>query len=104
MPPTLSAAEVSRIAVLAKVHIEPADIDRTRADLAAVLGYMEILRTLPPSPPEGTAGATGPETPTRHRLADDTPGIMLPVEALIAMAPASSGRCVRIPKVLGEGS
>jgi len=73
-----------------------------------VLGYMEILRTLPPSPPEGTAegtaGATGPETPTRHRLADDTPGIMLPVEALIAMAPASSGRCVRIPKVLGEGS
>jgi len=99
MPDPISVSDVHRIASLARLHVEVSAVERTRRELDAVLGYMDTLSAL-----QGSDGVAGAAAPTLNRLADDVPGAMLPAAALMAMAPATDGVFVKIPKVLGAGS
>ncbi|MCC6660667.1 MAG: Asp-tRNA(Asn)/Glu-tRNA(Gln) amidotransferase subunit GatC [Phycisphaerales bacterium] len=103
----LSADEVRRVAALARLALTQEQVERYRADLAAVLGYMERLRGL------DLAGAlplahVGEEV---NRLDADEPGPVLPDGVLQKMAPATwaggtglqTGVFIKVPKVLGGG-
>ncbi len=95
----LTAADVRKVARLARLALPEDQIEEHRVRLAAVLGYVERLGELDLTGVEPLAHV-GEEA---HRLRADVPGPALPTEALMAMAPDTMPPFVRIPKVLGDG-
>ena len=96
---SLSAAQVRKVAGLAKLELADAEVERLRGELGAILAYAQRLQGLNLDNIEPLATPlelTGP-------MDDDVPGGTLPPEALQAMAPATDGPFVRVPKVLGDG-
>ena len=100
MPEPLSAADVQRIARLARLSLADAQVEAERTRLAAVLGYMERLRELDLTGIEPLASPL--DAPAALRA--DEPGPTLPTSALMAMAPETVEPFVRVPKVIGEGA
>lgn len=94
----LSTADVLRIAALSKLSVDAASAERLRGELATVLSYMDVLRRMP-EPVDAGLAAGGV-----NRLGKDEPGPMLPRDVLLAMAPATDGPFVSIPRVIGEGA
>lgn len=99
MSQDLSIEDVRKVARLAKLAVTDADAERYRAELAAVLGYVERLREVDVSGVEPMAHVSG-ET---NKLREDDPGATLDREALMRMAPDAGDGFVRVPKVLGDG-
>ncbi len=99
MDESLSADDVRRVAKLARLRLDAAQIDRYRAQLAAVLGHMDHLRELDL---EGVEPLTHVGEVT-NRLRDDEPGPTLNPETIASLAPESAGGYVVVPKVLGDG-
>ena len=97
MAELLSADAVHRIAALARLSVDPPETDRLRADLTAVIGYMNVLQAVP-------ATTVASDLQGANRLDEDSPGPMLPREALLEMAPVTRGPFVAIPRVIGEGA
>ncbi|MCB9841378.1 MAG: Asp-tRNA(Asn)/Glu-tRNA(Gln) amidotransferase subunit GatC [Phycisphaeraceae bacterium] len=98
-PVELTDGDVHRVARLARLAIPHDEVAGYRQTLAAVLGYVQRLQTLDLEGVEPLARVT--DEP--HRLRKDEPGVALPTEALMKMAPASMAPFVEIPKVLGDG-
>lgn len=96
----LTVSDVRKVARLARLAIPEDRLEDHRIALAAVLGYVDRLRTLDLAGVEPLAHVG--EEP--HRLRADVPGTALPTETLMSMAPDSMAPFVRIPKVLGEGA
>ncbi|MCW5764859.1 MAG: Asp-tRNA(Asn)/Glu-tRNA(Gln) amidotransferase subunit GatC [Phycisphaeraceae bacterium] len=94
-----SAQHVRAVARLSRLAAGDAEVERLRRDLGAILGYVERLRELDLS---GVEPMASPLDMTA-RPAPDEPGPALPTDTLVAMAPASQGPFVRIPKVTGGG-
>ncbi|MFN0132050.1 MAG: Asp-tRNA(Asn)/Glu-tRNA(Gln) amidotransferase subunit GatC [Phycisphaerales bacterium] len=95
----LTLDDARRVARLARLELSDEQLERYRAQLDAVLGYIDQLRAL---------DLAGVEPLTRvgddaNRLDDDVPGPCLPTAALIAMAPDAVGPFIQVPRVLGEG-
>jgi len=106
--PSLTDADVRKIAALSKLTVDDGDLDIERQRLSAVLGYVDRLRTLDLEGVEPMTRAS--DEPARLR--DDTPGESLPSETLANLAPdlfetcdseGNAERLIRVPKVLGEG-
>jgi aspartyl-tRNA(Asn)/glutamyl-tRNA(Gln) amidotransferase subunit C len=95
----LSAAEVRKVARLARLDLSDDQVEQYRAQLSAVLGYVDRLRTLDLSGVEPMSHPGGQV----NRLDDDVPHDPLPTEALMRMAPARMEPFVEVPKVIGEG-
>ena len=96
----LSADQVRKVARLSRLAVSNDKVEEYRAKLAAVLGYMERLQELDLSGVEPVTNVAG----SLNRLDADTPGPMLPAEALMKMAPESLPPFVKVPKVLDDGS
>ncbi|MEQ8768933.1 MAG: Asp-tRNA(Asn)/Glu-tRNA(Gln) amidotransferase subunit GatC [Phycisphaerales bacterium] len=99
MPDELSIEDVRKVARLARLAVSDADAERYRAELAAVLGYIERL---------GEVDVAGVE-PMAHvadavnMLRDDEPGAAFDPSVVEKLAPEAADGFIRVPKVLGEG-
>lgn len=100
--------EVRRIAALARLRLTDAEAVALSKDFAAVLGYVDRLRSrdeadaeeplvhaVPSKEPAGTLRADEP--------APSGPAAPLSREEVLRLAPDKSGPHVRVPRVLEEG-
>lgn len=99
-PATLSAAEVRKVAGLARLALDDRQVEQYRTQLSAVLGYVQRLQSLDLSAVEPLSHP-GEQT---NRLRDDRPGPTLSTDALMRMAPDALPPFIKVPKVIGEGA
>ncbi len=95
----LSAAQVRKVASLAKLDLADTEIERLRGELGAILWYAQRLQSLnldDVEPLTTPLEMTGP-------MAADEPSGVLGSDVLHAMAPETDGPFVKVPKVLGDG-
>ncbi|HEY4241008.1 MAG TPA: Asp-tRNA(Asn)/Glu-tRNA(Gln) amidotransferase subunit GatC [Kofleriaceae bacterium] len=96
--PDLARAEVEQIAALARLHLEPAELDRMQHELGAILAHVEAL----------AAVDTTDVPPLTHpiaidlRLRADEIAPSLPAEAALAAAPKTDGAYFVVPAILGD--
>lgn len=107
-PAALTDADIRKVAKLSRLAITDDQIPAMRHKIAAALGYIERLRSVDldgVEPMTNPAAAYTSDSQDSNRLDDDVIGPMLPTQALMDMAPATShGQFVLVPKVLdGEG-
>ena len=88
--------EVKRIAALARLSMDDAEVDRMRRDLAAILTYVEALAGVDTTGVEPTAHVIPLATPMR---ADQPEPVMDPALA-VANAPDASGSAFVVPRVI----
>mgnify|MGYP001214740268 CR=1 FL=1 len=103
--PALTAADVRKVARLARLALTDEEAEAERERLAAVLAYAERLRGLDLAGVEPMTHVGDLETVLR----DDEPeaegtGSRLTSDDLMQMAPETMPPFVRVPKVLGDGS
>lgn len=96
---TLSAAQVRKVASLAKLELADAEVERLRGELGAILVYAQRLQSLNLDDVEPL---TTPLEMTGPMAADVVSGV-LGAEVLHSMAPETDGPFVKVPKVLGDG-
>jgi aspartyl-tRNA(Asn)/glutamyl-tRNA(Gln) amidotransferase subunit C len=92
-------SEVLGIAALARLEVTGDGVDRTVAELARILEFVERMRVLDagadPAPPDGAAG---------DGLREDATGTRgLTAESALAMAPEAADGFFLIPPVLEAG-
>ena len=91
-----SAADVAKMASLARIRVNDAEVQRLSADVARVIDYVELLFAVDVEgvePMRQPAVETGPLRP-------DEPRPVLGVRAIAGSAGAVDG-LVRVPKVIG---
>jgi len=94
MPITKSAVE--HIAHLARIHIEPADIDKYALDLSQILDLAEQMNSVPTSEVEPLAHPQNIEL----RLRPDQVTEINARERLQAVAPAAERGLYLVPKII----
>ncbi|MHC4446994.1 MAG: Asp-tRNA(Asn)/Glu-tRNA(Gln) amidotransferase subunit GatC [Planctomycetota bacterium] len=99
MPEPLSLDEVRHVAKLARLRLEEEQLARYRSQLADVLDHIAKLNELDV---EGVEPMAHPSDVT-NRLAEDEVAPPMPVEALLANAPATEDHFLAVPKILGDG-
>jgi aspartyl-tRNA(Asn)/glutamyl-tRNA(Gln) amidotransferase subunit C len=94
----LTREQVAHVAKLARLALQPDRIETYRTQLGAILGHIAKLNAVNV---EGTEPMAHPFD-AANRLADDVPEPSMPVEALLANAPATEGPYLAVPKVLAD--
>lgn len=94
----LSVEEVRRIATLARLRLSSEEEQRLAGELSAILDYVRQLAELDVSgvEPMTHALAAGEATPMRED--EVRPG--LPIEKVLANAPARAGTCFEVPRII----
>ena len=95
-PTSLDPATVRRIAKLARLHVEDADIPRLQGELGAILGLVEQLAAVDVEGIEPLTGAAVMAMRMREDAVMDG-GI---AEAVLANAPDRAGVYYAVPKVV----
>jgi aspartyl-tRNA(Asn)/glutamyl-tRNA(Gln) amidotransferase subunit C len=98
-PSSLSAADVRRVASLARLSLSDAQVEQYRSQISSILWYVHRLSELDL---EGIEPLTHASEGV-NRLDPDQPGPTLPNAALMGMAPDPMPPFVKVPKVIGEG-
>ena len=93
---SLDPATVRRIAALARLHVEEADVPRLQEELNGILGWIEQLNEVDVEGVEPLAGATLRALPMREDVVTD--GAMM--AAVLANAPERIGDFYAVPKVV----
>ena len=94
----LTRADVEKVALLARLRLSEAELDTMTSQLAAIVGYVELLAEVDT---EGVA-------PMAHAVelsnvfAEDRVEPSLPRESALANAPRRNDRGYLVPAVLGE--
>ncbi len=96
---SMSAEAVRKVARLSRLAIREEQVEMYRAQLAAVLGYIDRLREVDVSGAEPMANVGG----TTNRFGADEPGATLSNDAAMKLAPERMEPFIRVPKVLEEG-
>jgi aspartyl-tRNA(Asn)/glutamyl-tRNA(Gln) amidotransferase subunit C len=96
---SLDAATVRRIASLARIRLEEAEVARMQAELNGILGWIEQLREVDTDGVEPMAGGA-PQGQPAMRMREDavTDGDLH--EAVLANAPDPQGAWFGVPKVV----
>lgn len=91
--PALTRKEVEEIALLARLHLEPEEIDRMQGELGAILEHFVALAAV------DTAGvpALTHAVPMDLRLRPDVVEASLPPEVALAGAPKRDGELLVVP-------
>jgi aspartyl-tRNA(Asn)/glutamyl-tRNA(Gln) amidotransferase subunit C len=92
----ISREQIRRVALLARLALEPAEEEAMAATLDAILTYMEKLGELDTAAVEPTAHILDLPTPWREDAVTNPPA----AEALLANAPARDGDFFRVPKII----
>ncbi len=96
MAALLNRQEVEEIALLARLALTDDEIERLRGDLAAILAYMDTLQDVDTT---GVAPMTH-AVPMHLRLREDRIVLSLPVEQVVAGAPAHVDTYFEVPKII----
>jgi aspartyl-tRNA(Asn)/glutamyl-tRNA(Gln) amidotransferase subunit C len=96
---TLGEKEVRHIARLSRLRLEDSQVAPIGTQLSSILGHIAKLRAVEV---EGVEPMAHP-LPLVNRLDADEPGPTMPVEDFLRNAPATEGRFLAVPKVLGDG-
>lgn len=92
----LDEAQVRHVAKLGRLKLSDADVARYSTQLTAILGYVAQLKSVDVTGVEPMAHPL----PLKNVLRDDVVTPALPVEAVLANAPAKDGPYFAVPKVL----
>jgi aspartyl-tRNA(Asn)/glutamyl-tRNA(Gln) amidotransferase subunit C len=93
---SLDPATVRRIARLARIHVEDADVARLQAELNGILGWIEQLNEVDVEGVEPLTGAAQMALKMREDVVTDG-GIPEPI---LANAPGRAGNFFTVPKVV----
>jgi aspartyl-tRNA(Asn)/glutamyl-tRNA(Gln) amidotransferase subunit C len=96
----LAREDVARIALLSRIAMSDDELDRFSEQLSRIVAYFDTLNELDTADVEPLSHAL----PVANVFRDDEPAPSLPAEAAVANAPARSGTCFKVPRVLDEGS
>lgn len=94
----ISRADVDHVARLARLALGEEERARMRAELAAILDYIDALRALDTAGVEPTSHAV----PLVNVMREDEPAPSLPLEEMLANAPDRVGELVRVPRILED--
>ena len=94
----ISRAEVERIAHLAKLRLDPAEVEDALLRLEAVLDYVAQLEAVDTQGVPATAFVIPLATPMR----EDVPAGLLSPELAVANAPSPRGTAFTVPRVLDD--
>jgi aspartyl-tRNA(Asn)/glutamyl-tRNA(Gln) amidotransferase subunit C len=94
---SLTRQDVEKVSLLARLQLQPAQLDAMTVQLARIVAYVEQLQELDTRDVEPLAHALDLE----NVLADDTLGQSLEREQALANAPKRDAECYRVPAVLG---
>jgi aspartyl-tRNA(Asn)/glutamyl-tRNA(Gln) amidotransferase subunit C len=92
----ISRETVLYIAKLARLRLAESEVERMRADLDAVLGYVESLQALDTTGVPPTTHVLDIATPLRR----DVVAGVLPVAEVVRNAPEHTDSAMVVPKVL----
>jgi aspartyl-tRNA(Asn)/glutamyl-tRNA(Gln) amidotransferase subunit C len=92
----ISREEVAHVARLARLALEPAELDALTGQLDAILGYVEKLNELETEGIVPTAHAVPMENAFREDLVLPSLGI----DKALQNAPERDGSCFKVPKVI----
>lgn len=93
-----SDLNVAYVAKLARLALDPAEIERFGVQLEALLEHVKALEALGV---DGVA-ATAQVIPSTNVARDDVPVPSLPREVVLAQAPESDGNYFRVPRIIAE--
>ncbi len=93
---SITREEVERIAALARLSLDEAELVRVSDELAGILRYVETLERVDTEGVEPTAHVIPLATPLR----EDVPAAPLDPELAVANAPESAGTAFVVPKVI----
>ena len=93
---SLDLDTVKKVATLGRLTLAPAEQERMRVQLGAILDYVEKLRAVDTAGVEPMAHCL----PIQNVFRDDVPGVSLPVDAALANAPKRVGDFYSVPPVL----
>ena len=93
---SISLEELKHIAKLARIELRDEELEKFRADLNTVLGYVEVLKTVNTEGVEPLATVTGLENVFRE---DEVQESEL-AQDILNNAPEKMGRFVKVKKVL----
>ena len=97
MPDPLSLDEVRHVAKLARLRLSDEQLDEYRSQLSSVLDHISMLEQLDVTDVEPMAHPLD----TTNVLAEDREGETMPIDDLLANAPAVEGRFLAVPKIIG---
>jgi aspartyl-tRNA(Asn)/glutamyl-tRNA(Gln) amidotransferase subunit C len=97
--PTLTRKEVEDIALLARLHLEPDEVERMQGELGAILEHFTALAAVP------TVGipAMTHAVPMDLRLRPDEVQASLPAADAVRAAPARDGDLFLVPAIISSG-
>ncbi len=93
---SLDAATVRRIAKLARIRVDDAEVARLRVELGGILGWIEQLNEVDVSQVEPLAGAAHMALRMREDVVTDGGQ----VDSVLANAPERAGTFYAVPKVV----
>ena len=94
----ITREEVLHVARLARLHLTEAELERMRAQLDAILAYVDKLRELDVDGVEPTSHAV----PLVDVMRDDALAPCLSQEAALANAPDRDGEFFRVPRIIED--
>ncbi len=92
----ITTAEVERVAALARLKLEPNEVERLTADLAHILDAFTRLQQVDTRGVEPTAHVEQLDAPLRDDEVTNPPA----GDEVLANAPARDGRHFRVPKII----
>ena len=97
-PASLSVEELQHLAYLARLELRPEEIEPMQREMNELLGYFQQLQTV------DTEGIEPMQRPLRlsPNLRPDQAGLPLPQAEALALAPATDGDFVSLPRTLEE--
>ncbi len=93
---SISAEEVRRVAELARLGLDDAEVDGMARQLGRILEYMQKLRELDTEDVEPMAHVL----PLRNAWRADEPGPTLTPDEALANAPERQGYYFKVPKIV----
>lgn len=96
----ISSSDVRHIARLSRLGIDDAQLEAFKQDLRKILDHVSTIQTLDV---EGVEEMVRPHNAT-NRLDVDEPSLPIEPGEILALAPATEGPYIAVPKVLDEGS
>jgi aspartyl-tRNA(Asn)/glutamyl-tRNA(Gln) amidotransferase subunit C len=92
----LTLKEVEEIALLARLELAPDEAERLRAELGAILGYVEQLKSCDVTGVEPMTHAVPMDLPLRADVAEPS----IPVDDALAAAPRREDDFFAVPKII----
>ena len=97
--PALTRKEVEEIALLARLHLDPSELDQMQGELGAILEHFAALAQVDTTDVAPMTHAV----PMDLRLRADEPMPSLPVDEALRGAPAKQDSVFVVPAIIGGG-